>query len=676
MKLQLVLLMPLAVCCSVFRRAAGASSNDESNNESIEKKCSIFIAPSSLHGNAGFGVYTNRNIKEGEAILSGPPGTPDGPALPVVDPSYGFNPAYTQWNDVFGHYWWGRGVPEYTRYEAKNVMDFQITFGALPNHNCILGSLDMHFPTRPEDAYDDSLSNRFRDPGAGAYSYHRGRIFYTNDELPAGSEIFLSYGYCSREDLENPGESRLWYPEWTHFIPMREDFQAATRATLAMWNELLSKHNFNVSEIPDGAALSVEASLDETLSSHARSLLPTNTSELKAIMSNGKAQLTKNLARQFGTTQRTAQWVEENGLCIEHLIPGTSGLPQAGRGAFAQHTIRQGEIVVPVPLLHIMDKSVMFLIENEEDGKVSNSKQQLLTNYCFTHRHSSLMLCPTSNAILINHCSARTKECGEKGPNAFVRWASPEWDPRTEVWLNATLEKMAPNLDRMLGMEIVALRDIEPGEEVFFDYGEEWEQAWQSHVQAWQPERPDEVESYFSIAEANNESPDKPLKYLVSNTIRGGEVDHPYIFTGCLYWPTEWDEDDVFQNEDEIDFESMTDRELLDQYADDGSRYQLENDREMMESHFWPCSVLREEYANDREEGEEVTYLVRITQHPSLESQPWDIHQLPRFLYHFPRSSIRYFAKPYKSDAFLSNAFRHPITIADEMFPKQWRDLL
>merc|ERR1712038_2095300 len=32
-----------------------------------------------------------------------------------------------------------------------------------------------------------------------------------------------------------------------------------------------------------------------------------------------------------------------------------------------------------------------------------------------------------------------------------------------------------------------ALRDIEPKEEIFLDYGEDWEAAWENHVKNWKP---------------------------------------------------------------------------------------------------------------------------------------------------------------------------------------------
>ena len=36
-------------------------------------------------------------------------------------------------------------------------------------------------------------------------------------------------------------------------------------------------------------------------------------------------------------------------------------------------------------------------------------------------------------------------------------------------------------------LEFVASRDIQPGEEVFIDYGEEWQNAWDEHVKKWEP---------------------------------------------------------------------------------------------------------------------------------------------------------------------------------------------
>ncbi len=38
--------------------------------------------------------------------------------------------------------------------------------------------------------YDDTLLDRFSDPGAGAMSYHPGHIFYSTTPIKAGQELF------------------------------------------------------------------------------------------------------------------------------------------------------------------------------------------------------------------------------------------------------------------------------------------------------------------------------------------------------------------------------------------------------------------------------------------------------------------------------------------------------
>ena len=71
----------------------------------------------------------------------------------------------------FSPHSWGRGVPDHARYYAgEDVVEYQIAFGALPNHHCILESLDYVYPLPP---YDDTMVDRFSDPGAGAFTYVR-----------------------------------------------------------------------------------------------------------------------------------------------------------------------------------------------------------------------------------------------------------------------------------------------------------------------------------------------------------------------------------------------------------------------------------------------------------------------------------------------------------------------
>ena len=149
----------------------------------------------------GYGVYVTRDMEAGESIL----GTPDGLGIIVGYHGDDRGPKYIakrQFKDLFDAYWWNRGVPSHVTFETTpDVMDFQLGFGCLPNHHCVLEELTTTYPTAP---YDDALANRFRDPSAGSFSYNRGREFRVKHRMEAGSELFL---YVSNLQLYQPAGS-------------------------------------------------------------------------------------------------------------------------------------------------------------------------------------------------------------------------------------------------------------------------------------------------------------------------------------------------------------------------------------------------------------------------------------------------------------------------------------
>ena len=165
---------------------------------------------------------------------------------------------------------------------------------------------------------------------------------------------------------------------------------------------------------------------------------------------------------------RDTQWIRKNGICLEHLIPKRSTLPNAGLGGFSQYGIRKGEIVVPTPVLQTVHKEILTLYQRgvnvREDPEKYKLGTGLLYNYCFGHSKSSMLLCPLTSAMLINHCSKRTQACGPNGPNAVVRWSSG-WDETSHEWRTKSLDEIDKKFGRILSFEIVATRDIAPGEE-------------------------------------------------------------------------------------------------------------------------------------------------------------------------------------------------------------------
>jgi SET domain len=112
--------------------------------------------------------------------------------------------------------------------------------------------------------------------------------------------------------------------------------------------------------------------------------------------------------------------------------------------------------------------------------------QQLLTNYVFGHPSSTMVFLPTSSAIVfVNHADK---------PNAKLRWADSSHGGHANAdWMGAPPKEMVES-DKYytvgLLMELVALRDVEPGEEVTIDYGEGWKRAWDAHQKSWRETAP------------------------------------------------------------------------------------------------------------------------------------------------------------------------------------------
>jgi hypothetical protein len=593
------------------------------------------MAPSSLKGVPSMGIFTTRDIEEGEAILA----APDGPTITLLTESFrAHTPKFPQdnWIHMWGNYAWGRrrGVPDHVSYEAKSMMDFQITTGALPNHHCLLHAIAFRFP---DPAYDDSLVDHRTSPGTGAFSYNRGRDFYVKRKVQAGEELFLNYGHCRHDN----------HPAWAEGLPMPVDYRAAVDFMIEMHR--------NTSDYRDDAE-SYKLEPPPDLDPLVVKVLPSTLQQLRDIMAGNHtvSEMMRQLSRRSGINQRTPQWLRENGKCLEHMVPGLSQLPHAGHGGIAQHSIAKGDVVVPAPMVHVMDRDVMALYD-ENGLKVGD---QLLLNYCFGHRESSLLLCPNTNAILINHCSKQSKQ--DCIPNAEVRWSTGGY-ATSDAWRDMSLVELSRQPYRGLEMDIVAVRDIAPGEEVFMDYGPAWENAWKNHVATWEP-----FEPMFSAKEANDQ--DYPPDFLISGDLRKTTY-HPHLFAGCQYWTTENDEHTVWDKKDP-DWRDRTDRELLEKYADDGSDY-VGDYSHHHDLSYWPCVLFRPEENN----GLSSAYTVRILQNPFTKKQTWASNQLPRFLTNYPHKSIHFFVRKEETDQSLPGVFRHYIGMPDDVFPQHWKNL-
>lgn len=342
---------------------------------------------------------------------------------------------------------------------------------------------------------------------------------------------------------------------------------------------------------------------------------------------------------------RTVEWVEENGRCLDNIVPGESTLPQAGRGAFAARHIPSGAVVAPVPtLVQIPDKTTLSVYRHKKyvtkttERFISTGEpvtSQLILNYCFGHEKSSMVLCPATNANMINHCSSRMKptgECNEKGPNAELRWDS-DFDPETSMWLKKSIDEISrliKNKRRGLSFQVVATRDIQKGDEIFIDYGPAWEAAWAEHVATWTP--PKEL-GFVPVTDMNNNI----TSYLRTEAEL---VTNPYpskVRLGCF-----------------------------------------------VHGFYHPCEVLElgdvmEPAAVGEPQQRLPVYKVRVYEWKRRGtweySYKWYYPKVDSIETHLSIRHIRFFHGMYSSDQHLEGTFRKHISLPDDMWPEQWKNL-
>ena len=243
---------------------------------------------------------------------------------------------------------------------------------------------------------------------------------------------------------------------------------------------------------------------------------------------------------------RSVEWLRGNGKCLDKIKPGKSTLAQAGRGAFATRFIPKGELVAPAPLIHIPHRENLLMYGSTSNNTRNASDiigKQLLLNYCYGHKQSTLLLCPYSNGVnLINH--------DYNSPNARIVWPdSAHSIIHNSTWLNQTVDYLDEHYSNPgLEFDIVAIRDIQSNEEIFISYGKEWEEAWQEHIKDWSPM--EHADEYEDASQLNCFDDEECLKVPPIRTVDEQE-ENPYADNFEMY--CFFNDTDDRQNQDEVD---------------------------------------------------------------------------------------------------------------------------
>ena len=323
--------------------------------------------------------------------------------------------------------------------------------------------------------------------------------------------------------------------------------------------------------------------------------------------------------------QRPVEWLRRHGWCIDNLRVAASTIPEAGRGAFARHSLAKGEIVVPVPLQSFQNRKI-FQKTNPE---------QLYVNYCLQPRNSDMIFYPYGPVFnLINHPdTTRFTKAGEQA-NVHLQWSESNFNHK--AWLDLDYDEFwKVTSPGGLILELVASRDIQAGEEIVLDYGAEWEHSWREHVAAWKP--PPGAEDYTYPAEMDETETLRTLKEQKSNPY----PDNLVTMCSTSDWEREKEKHIVWEEPDGWEWW-------------EGMVY---------------CHIL------EREMGEHGNYVYTVAidfdgNHEYDESIPLKDQYIDRRV---PRRAIRFLEKPYYDDEHLKGAFRHPIQFPDHLVPDAWR---
>jgi hypothetical protein len=344
--------------------------------------------------------------------------------------------------------------------------------------------------------------------------------------------------------------------------------------------------------------------------------------------------LEKNITHIYqANATRSLEWLQENGKCVDHIVHRASTIPGAGEGAFAKRRLPKDTLITGSPVMHVPDPTLFDMYdfdmneETEEWNKTALNTTQVIWNYCLGHRDTTLFLFPYGSGVnYINHAS------GDKA-SVRLQWAEHGTTSHDSSWLERKLEE---DWSTHLAIDYIAIRDIEEGEELFLDYGKEWEEAWKSHVESWKP--PEET---TTAADWNTQFKDAPV-------LTWSEwVDTPYPPTIQVRCHVNLVYEDWHQR-----------NQRWDRYVPHTEEYQT--------IYGLPCEVVERSADN-------TSYVVnlQIDRLVFKGDLPDDFNQVRRGV---PREALFFMDAPYESDLYLENAFRHPIGIPDHMMPEAWKN--
>jgi SET domain len=462
------------------------------------------------------------------------------------------------------------------------------------------------------------------------YSFFLDFFAYASTFPPEpGAELFVEYGNAWFTDREALG-----------FIPLSYDFKFADRSVDFLHQTIDNSTASTMDKKEDLVVDFLDLARNITsIRPRLSNAFPMDFASFEHATNKGTASLT------VPNRVRSIQWLEENGRCLDNIKPDISTIRQAGRGAFATRRIKKGDVIIPMPVVHVRRHHMEIYHGDDYEDETAEfwlDGKQLLLNYCYGHPESSLLLfpyAPVSNYI--NHNVSQA--------NAELRWSS--LSNHHGEWLQRSPDSLDAEDHSGLIMELVANRDINANEEIFLNYGTAWETSWDGFVRNWNL-------SSYDKGFASSEVLNQRLEWLKTTD----ELDsEPYTFSNNDHGMTVCFIAKLFKSIVETEPGSMR-----------TFRWNGSNKIFFSADYAHPCEVVERNIGSvdiDRVHDRQDSVLpLQVTYTVILDDEDVKIVDVPR-------KAIQFFDKQYMSDNNWRKAFRHEMQLPEQMVPPAWRDL-
>lgn len=593
-------------------------------------QCRVYLGPSSVatDDEPKLGLYAGVDFEKDDVV-----GQPE-IGIPLVDFTDSWNRKDEESNSIMTFLesllWTG----DYggAQWEGNHSVILAIPgYGVLANYHSGAHNVDWIqssvFHREPGAEFSAGKSH----PARGAISHYHNFTMRAVTTIKKGMELFANFGdaWDSKETKDIFGDkvTRTHYQDADKVLDKILDFmdKYESKMTPKTKDDVL---DFILAKVLGTAAGSQAKVI--------RSLIPAHPGKLQAVRDMGGTFAYRN-----PDLVKTQKWLDKHASCVDNLEAKVSTIPEAGRGAFATRDLKNGQVIAPVPVLHIAKDDVSFMfdiistkMENGEFGFDYNLDkprgQQLIVNYCFAHPESSIILFPVAPVItLVNHA-------GSEKANARLAWSKHKYHGNMFELLDETPTELAQYRHVSLVLELHAVKDIAKGEEIFIDYGPDWESAWKEHMAEYKA-----TDWPLRALDLNVEYKNKPFKLPK-------EVEqHPYppgIATACFAQTQEM-EDGRRKTNDNGDVIFLFDGP---------------NDVEgHISSLMFSCKII------DRQKSDDNFYNYTVIGERG--DSTFQVENVPHL-------AITFTNLPYTSDIHHQDAFRHPIGVPDAIFPQAWRD--